>query len=40
MSLSEFDLGDPLEIIKEEAEEYMWDDVNLNDKTLSLWQIN
>jgi len=40
MSLSEFGLGDPLEIITEETEEYMLKNITLNDKTLSLWQIN
>ena len=40
MSLSEFGLGKPLKIITEKTEEYMLKNITLNDKTLSLWQIN
>ena len=40
MSLDTFDLGDPIRIITEKAEEYIWLEHKMNDKTLSLWKIN
>ena len=40
MSIKPFNLGKPLAIITEEAEEYLWKDKTMKDKTLSLWKIN
>ena len=39
MSIQPFDLGNPLQIISEEVEEYVWGDKKNKDKTLSLWKI-
>ena len=33
-------LGDPIEIIKEELEEYKWEGKTMKDKTLSLWKLS